>query len=59
MRAGDTITLKGQKTRAKIVRVYPRRHWTTLNNWEGWVQIDPPLGSYTRWPVDELEFVKR
>jgi hypothetical protein len=55
---GAIVNVKGRKARSKIVRVFERiEHWTR-NDWAGWVEVDPPLSGYSRWPVEELEFVK-
>lgn len=53
---GDVVTVKGFKTRAKIVRTLDKRH--AQNNWTGWVEIDPPLNGFSRYHKDDLEVIR-
>jgi hypothetical protein len=57
MKVGDWVTLKGKKTRAKVTKVLDLPH--RQNNWDGWVEISPALGGFTRWSIDDLEPVVR
>lgn len=52
IKAGDIVTLKDQKTRSVVVRVFPMQHWP------GCVEIDPPLGGYKYHDVSDLEISK-
>lgn len=52
---GDTVTVKGYKTRATVTRVL--RAPVGGNNWAGWVELQPALNGYTRWPMEDLEYV--
>lgn len=57
MKVGNTVIRKGLKKRSKVVRVLDKRN--PQNNWNGWVEVHPPLSGFTRWHKDELEVVKR
>lgn len=53
---GTVVRRKGFKTRATVVRVLDNTKAEV--NWRGWVEVDPPLGAFKRWPVDALEVVR-
>lgn len=56
---GAIVTVKGRKTRARVVRVLPAKLHEVGTTWNGWVEVDPPLNGFTRWELSELEIVRQ
>jgi hypothetical protein len=53
IRVGSVVTLIGRKSRATVIRDLYKPH--AQNKWFGYVEVEPPLGGFTRWHRDELE----
>lgn len=51
---GDTVVVKGFKTPAVVKRLLDR---SGLVSWRGWVELDRPLRTFSRWHVSDLEKV--
>lgn len=51
----DLVALKKGKKTATVVELLDKV--SAQNKWNGWVVIDPPLGGFSRWPVEDLRLV--
>jgi hypothetical protein len=52
---GDLVALKQGKKTATVIKLLDKVN--PQNKWNGWVVIDPPLGGFSRWPVEDLRLV--